>query len=171
MFEPDRWVEHLDAHRISYVLVGGYGATLHGAQRPTYDIDVVPAWDLENLARLCDALRAVDGVSTTGPRAEGDAVTPEVLIEREVTTWQTSLGRIDVLVGIPDADGMPVGYEALQQGAIALRPAGTDIDVEVADLGDIIISKEFAGRSKDTQALPELRRIAGQASDLSRPDR
>ncbi|WP_155852222.1 hypothetical protein [Candidatus Microthrix parvicella] len=109
--------------------------------------------------------------STTGPRAEGDAVTPEVLIEREVTTWQTSLGRIDVLVGIPDADGMPVGYEALQQGAIALRPAGTDIDVEVADLGDIIISKEFAGRSKDTQALPELRRIAGQASDPSRPDR
>lgn len=107
----------------------------------------------------------------TGPRAEGDAVTPEVLIEREVTTWQTSLGRIDVLVGIPDADGMPVGYEALQQGAIALRPAGTDIDVEVADLGDIIISKEFAGRSKDTQALPELRRIAGQASDPSRPDR
>ena len=171
MFEPDRWVEHLDAHRILYVLVGGYGATLHGAQRPTYDIDVVPAWDLENLARLCDALRAVDGVSTTGPRAEGDAVTPEVLIEREVTTWQTSLGRIDVLVGIPDADGMPVGYEALQQGAIALRPAGTDIDVEVADLGDIIISKEFAGRSKDTQALPELRRIAGQASDPSRPDR
>ncbi|CCM63195.1 hypothetical protein BN381_20019 [Candidatus Microthrix parvicella RN1] len=62
MFEPDRWVEHLDAHRISYVLVGGYGATFHGAQRPTYDIDVVPAWDLENLARLCDALRAVDGV-------------------------------------------------------------------------------------------------------------
>lgn len=129
-------------------LVGGCGATLHGAQRPTYGIDVVPAWDLE-----------------------GDAVTPEVLIEREVTTWQTSLGRIDVLVGIPDADGMPVGYEALQQGAIALRPAGTDIDVEVAVLGDIIISKEFAGRSKDTQALPELRRIAGQASDPSRPDR
>lgn len=167
MFEPGRWVEHLDAHQVAYVLVGGYGATLHGAQRPTYDIDVVPAWDHENLARLCDALRAVDAVSTTGPRTEGDGITPEVLTDREVMNWQTGLGRIDVLVGIPDADGMPVGYEDLQQGSIAVRPAGTNIDVEVADLNDIITSKEFAGRSKDTLALPELRRIALQTD---RPD-
>lgn len=102
MFDPDAWIEHLNRCRVDYIVVGGYAGVLHGARRPTVDIDVVPRWDTENLARLCAALRDVEAVSTTGPRTEGAAITPEVLVDREVMTWNTSLGRIDTMVGIPD---------------------------------------------------------------------
>jgi predicted nucleotidyltransferase len=34
-------IEALDKHRVEYVLIGGYAATVDGASRPTYDIDIV----------------------------------------------------------------------------------------------------------------------------------
>ncbi len=160
MFDPDAWIEHLDRHGVDYIMVGATQppSTAPGARRPTFDIDVVPRWDTENLTRLCVALREVDAVSTTGPRTEGTAITPEVLIDREIMTWNTSLGRIDTMVGIPDAEGMPVDYEALEPRTTTVTDAHP-VEVLIADLGDIVTSKIFAGRRKDTEALPELRRL------------
>ncbi|MDZ7677381.1 MAG: hypothetical protein U5K29_02385 [Acidimicrobiales bacterium] len=51
MFDPERWVHHLEFHEVEYILAG-------------------------------------------------DDITPEVLVEREVLTWETDLGRIDTMVGI-----------------------------------------------------------------------
>lgn len=140
-------------------MVGGYAATLHGARRPTIDIDVVPRWDEANLRRLCAVLRSVAAVSTTGPRVEGEQVTVEVLVEREVMTWQTTLGRIDTLVGIPDSEGMPVDFHALLARARSMPIDDLDVVVVVASLDDVITSKQYARRRKDREALPELRRI------------
>ena len=42
-FDPERLVEVLDRHEVAYVLVGGYAARLHGARRPTYDLDIAPS--------------------------------------------------------------------------------------------------------------------------------
>ena len=50
----------LDRHRVAYVLIGGFAAQQHGASRPTEDIDITPADDPENLARLAAALRDLD---------------------------------------------------------------------------------------------------------------
>lgn len=160
VFDPAEWVRALDAAGIEYVLVGGYAGVLHGAGRPTIDIDIVPRWESRNLERLCDLLRAVDATSTTGPTVEGDPITPEVLVEREVMTWQSRLGRIDTLVGIPDADGMPVDYSQLIERAV--RDDSLGVAVAVTSLDDLITSKEYAGRRKDAEALPELRRIRAE---------
>lgn len=157
VFDPAEWVRALDAAEIEYVLVGGYAGVLHGAGRPTLDIDIVPRWEMGNLQRLCELLRDVDASSTTGPTVEGDAITPEVLVEREVMTWQSRLGRIDTLVGIPDSKGMPVDYSQLIERA--MRDDSLGVAVAVSSLDDLIVSKEFAGRHKDAEALPELRRI------------
>lgn len=46
-----------DQHHVAYVLIGGFAAQQHGATRPTEDIDITPATDPDNLARLADALR------------------------------------------------------------------------------------------------------------------
>lgn len=116
-FDPTAWLDLLHRHHVDFIVVGGYAATLHGARRPTMDIDVVPRWEAENLKRLCDALRDVDAVSTTGPPVAGDDITSDVLIDREVMTWHTSIGRIDTLVGIPDSDGMPVSFADLRDRA------------------------------------------------------
>lgn len=163
-FDPKAWVLHLEAHQVEYVLVGGVAGNLHGASRPTTDIDVVPRWNQENLERLCDALRATHATPTTGPALAPEDITPEVLIDREIMTWNTDIGRIDTLVGIPDSEGMPVDFQSLNERALQLRLG--DSEVAVAALDDVITSKEFASRAKDRKALPELYRLR----DAQRPE-
>ena len=50
--DPDRLIELLHQHSVDYVMVGGYAGLLHGATRPTIDLDVVPVWEQANLERL-----------------------------------------------------------------------------------------------------------------------
>ena len=50
----------LDRHHVEYVLIGGFAAQQHGATRPTEDMDITPASDADNLARLAAALRDLD---------------------------------------------------------------------------------------------------------------
>lgn len=166
-FDPGRLVELFHEQNVEYVMVGGYAGRVHGATRPTMDLDVVPAWERANLGRLCDALRSIDARAITGPACEGDAITPDVLIEREIMTWATAHGRLDTMVGIPDTEGLPVLYEDLTQRSKVNHVAG--FQVEIASLDDVITSKEFAGRAKDTQALPELRQLRDAAKADAAP--
>ncbi|MGH2869069.1 MAG: hypothetical protein ACRDNK_16105 [Solirubrobacteraceae bacterium] len=46
-----------ERRRVQFLIVGGFGAQLHGATRQTKDVDVCPAWDAENLERLAGRLR------------------------------------------------------------------------------------------------------------------
>lgn len=157
--EPDleRWARLLQEYEVFFVLVGGAGAQLHGATRPTLDIDVVPQWTEGNLERLCVLLRSINAESTSGLHAAGDDITPTLLTEREITTWRTDIGRIDVLLGIPDDEGMPVEFEDLTSRSSRASIAG--IQITVAGLDDIITSKRHANRAKDRAALPELERL------------
>lgn len=151
------WIRLLEDAGVAYVLVGGFAAELYGSSRVTYDIDVVPQWDDENLERLCAALRSVGAQTASGPKAAGEAITPALLREREILNWNSEIGAIDTLVGIPNSNGEPVGFgELLARGEPAqLGP----VTVILADLDDIITSKRFANRPKDQEALPELERI------------
>ena len=45
----ERVIEVLDRHAVQYMLIGGVAALLHGAQRPTLDLDLLPHSDRENL--------------------------------------------------------------------------------------------------------------------------
>ncbi len=56
VFNPRAMLAVLDRHHVEYV-VGGFAANVHGAMRPTKDIDVAPATTTQNLTRLADALR------------------------------------------------------------------------------------------------------------------
>ncbi|AKL74572.1 hypothetical protein IMCC26256_112313 [Actinobacteria bacterium IMCC26256] len=153
----EAWLTLLDKHDVKFVLVGGFAGVLHGAQRPTLDLDVVPAWTQINLMNLVTALKSVHAASRSGPLTTSDELTVQLLVEREVTNWRTDIGPIDVLVGIPDHDGLPVTFDRLRVHAetiIAFERA-----ISVASLEDIIASKEFANRRKDSEALPELRRL------------
>lgn len=47
----------LDAHKVEYVVIGGYAANLEGSTRVTTDVDVTPERSRRNLARLAAALR------------------------------------------------------------------------------------------------------------------
>lgn len=164
-----RLIAILDEHDVEYVLVGGVAATIYGAARVTYDIDVVPDWSLENLGRLADALQAMDARLRTpvSPPVEFP-LSAESLRSFEVSTWRTEIGDIDVIVGLPtERRGVLADYDALI-GTAVTRGIG-DIVIKVADLSAIIESKEALGRQADLVALPELHRLLAERRGAGTP--
>jgi len=158
-----RLVECLDRHQVEYLIVGGIGAQLYGAQRPTFDFDSLPATSKENLGRLAAAMRElraylrVGGLSDEESRALPTQVDAESLARMDISTWRTDAGDFDILTAIPTRDGGRAFYEELATRAESVE-VGT-VTVRVAALADIIASKEWADRAKDREALAELRRL------------
>lgn len=72
------------------------------------------------------------------------------------TTWRTDAGDLVVLTEVAHREGR-LGYDDLNRRAVALRL--DDYELRLIDLDDLIASKEAAGRGKDHEALPELRRL------------
>jgi hypothetical protein len=161
-----RILETLDRHGVSYLLVGGIAATIHGASRQTTDFDCMPARTKANLQRLAAALielgarLRVGGMTDEESKALG-VVIDDVMLERaQQTTWRTDAGDLDVLTEVAHRDGR-VGFEELAARSVSLRL--DEIDVRLISLDDLIASKEAANRAKDHEALPELRDLRDDA--------
>lgn len=170
-FDAERIVGVLDRHGVAYVLVGGVAARLHGASRLTWDLDLCPAWEPDNLDRLAAALRELDArLRDLPPDIELPPIAGRTLRQMNIGTWRTSAGDLDVLRDIPSGDRHHRNsYEQLVPRASSREFLGCTI--YVAALGDIITSKEVADRPKDRDALPELRALhAAQSSAPERPD-
>lgn len=156
--------ECFDRHGVEYLIVGGVGAQLHGATRPTYDFDSLPKTSGENLDRLGEALRElgaylrVEGLTDEEARALPVHLDGATLARMDISTWRTNAGDLDVLTAIPTRDGGRSRYEDLLVRASSVDFGG--VPVRVAALEDIIASKEWADRPKDRAALDELRRLA-----------
>ena len=150
----------LDAHSVRYVVVGGLAATVHGATRVTFDIDLVPEWTDANLGRLASALVDADAAlqAPDSPAPVAFPIDARSLRQFEVSTWRTRLGDLDIIVGTPTVTrGRLANYEALSISAHERKAFG--VTILVADLDDIIESKEALGRESDLVALPELHRL------------
>ena len=167
---PPLRVEHLlrtlDEHDVRYVIVGGLAAAAQGAGRVTFDIDVVPDWSTENLDHLANALRALNAkLRVPGSSDPVDyALDARSLRGFEVSTWRTDSGDLDVIIGTPTVHrGRLAGFDELVDRAHALEAYG--LTILVADLGDIIESKEVLAREPDLVALPELRRLQARLTD------
>jgi hypothetical protein len=163
LLDRDRIIECLGRHRVEYLLVGGIGAQMHGAARPTGDFDSLPATSKDNLDRLASAMRElnarlrVDGMTDEESRALPLPIDAESLARMDISTWRTDAGDLDVLTAIPTRDGGRAGFEDLV--ARSERVEVDDVTVMVAGLDDIIASKEWADRPKDREALLELREL------------
>jgi hypothetical protein len=150
----------LDRHAVRYVVVGGLAATVHGATRVTFDIDLVPEWTDDNLDRLASALRDAGAkLQAPGP---GEPIAFPIdarsLRQFEVSTWRTRLGDLDVIIGTPTATrGLLARYDTLAPRAVERKAFG--VTILVADLDDVIESKQALGRESDLVALPELHRL------------
>lgn len=167
----ERLLTTLDEHGVQFVVVGGLAAAAQGAARVTFDIDVVPAWSDENLARLAAALDALDARLRVPGTDEpvSYALDAPSLRGFEVSTWRTDAGDLDVIVGTPTSErGRLAGYDDLAERAHQLHAYG--LTIAVADLGDIIESKQALAREPDLAALPELRRLQRRLADQPEPD-
>ena len=157
MAEPDplKILGALERNRVRFVLIGAAAARVAGAPIATEDIDVTPASDRANIARLADALRELHARLRSPSDKAGVPfpVDAEVLGTAQTWTLTTMYGDLDIAF-TPSGTR---GYRDLRREALRTR-LGVGLHVNVASLRDVIRSKEAAGRDKDLAQLPILRR-------------
>lgn len=101
--DVERIVRCLDQHGVLYLVVGGIGARLYGAQRRTFDFDSLPKTSKENLGRLAAAMREltahlrVGGLSDQEAKALPTQIDADFLGRMDISTWRTDAGDLDVL--------------------------------------------------------------------------
>jgi hypothetical protein len=81
----------------------------------------------------------------------------ETLLNFGSSTWMTDAGPLDLLVELRDRDGGRHDFVDLSARAVGYEVG--ELTVLLASLDDIVASKEFAGRDKDRDALPELNEL------------
>lgn len=161
-FRPEDILRVLDEHDVRYVLIGGLAAVLHGSAHPTYDVDITPERSTPNLARLSDALRALDA----RVRVEGVGGGLTFRHDADSLAGMTTINLVTV-AGDLDVAMAPAGlpeFSEWSRDAVDLVVLG--VPVTVASLDAVVRSKEAAGRPKDRVALPMLRELLAR---LQRP--
>ncbi len=153
---PAAIVAALNRHEVRYVVIGAFAAIAQQAPIPaTRDIDLTPETSRDNLARLSRALTDLGAKIRTEAVPEGlpfnhDATS---LAAAEVWNLICADGEFDISF---HPSGFAGGYAQLEVNARRLRVG--EVEVVVADLADVIRSKEAAGRPKDLRVLPSLYR-------------
>lgn len=143
-------------HRVDYVVIGAFAAIAQQAPiAPTRDIDFTPEESTENLRRLSAALKELEARIRTGVDAGGVAFDHDARSLRRADMWNLicRYGEFDIAFR---PAGFETGYAGLVGRARRLLVNGTEI--LVADLDDVIRSKELAGRPKDLRVLHALYR-------------
>lgn len=160
-FKPRAMLGVLDDHHVEYVVVGGFAANVHGAVRPTKDIDVAPATTRDNLTRLAAALRELKAGIRVDELPEGLPfdISAAALKGMTMLNLRSQFGDLDLTFS---PAGFPAGYADLIGRAREHVVDG--LTIRVAALQDVITSKATANRPKDQDALPELIRLARQAA-------
>jgi len=156
-------LEVLNRHEVEYVVIGAFAAIAQQAPIPaTRDIDLTPNASMDNLARLSEALRELDARIRVEGIIAGLAFDHDAASLGRAQMWNLicRYGEFDLSFFPSAFDG---GYEQLSVRAHRVTVEGTV--VVIADLADVITSKEAAGRPKDIQVLPTLIRHQRKMSD------
>ena len=135
-------LELFNAHKVEYIIVGGYALAFHGAPRYTGDIDIYVRPEDKNAARIISAL-AEFGFGSVGLSAE-DFERPEQVIQLGVPPV-----RVDIITSIAG-----ISWDETFSG----RVAGKYGDIQVHYIGreQFIINKRAVARKKDLADLEAL---------------
>jgi predicted nucleotidyltransferase len=140
---------------IDFLVIGGVAVGYHGHIRATKDVDVVPAPDASNLAKLASVLRRLDAKVEGAQEFESDEL-PDPLDPGALAlggNWvlMTRLGRLDIMQWLGDD---PL-WEKLSPAAIQDQIG--DIRVKFVSYEDLVALKELAARPEDLTDLERLR--------------
>ena len=166
-FEPALLLKALVDGGVDFVVIGGIAALLHGDDAATSDTDTTVRATPANLQALVDVITALEGRLLV-PVNERQEATVDVAVTAETFSALTSarfLTRYGVLDVVLQPDGI-ADYQRWRQAATIVHIEG--VGVAVAALGDVIASKEAAGREKDRNALPRLRALRRMIDELDR---
>lgn len=140
---------------VDFLVIGGVAVGYHGHIRATKDIDVVPASDPANLARLVRVLEQleaqVEGAAEFDANELPDPLDPEVLAEGGNWVLLTRLGRLDIMQWIGEEEL----WARLSPAAVEDEIGG--LQIKMISYEDLIALKEEAGRPEDLSDLKRLR--------------
>jgi hypothetical protein len=141
----------LKDHDVRFIVVGGLASVLNGAPINTFDLDIVPDRDPENLDRLLKVLDGLDAIYRIQPHRR---FKPNIshLLSPGHQNLMTNCGALDVLGTI----GTGLTYDDLLPHTIEVAVVA-DLRVSVLGLAKIIELKEELRRDKDLAMLPTLR--------------
>ncbi|MBX3200416.1 MAG: hypothetical protein KF850_14685 [Labilithrix sp.] len=145
---PDfvEFIASLNAHRVRYLLVGGYAVAFHARPRATKDVDVWIDRTPANAKRSQKAISEFLG-------EEPDSIALEKLLdERTVLVLGRSPVRIDVLTGL---EGLPF-RDAWKERVVATFGAEP---APYIGLDHLILVKEIAGRPVDREDVRVLKGV------------
>ena len=135
-------LELFNAHKVEYMIVGGYALAFHGAPRFTGDMDVYIKPSLENAKRILLALNEF-GFGSVGLRKE-DFEHPDKVVQLGFPPV-----RIDIITSITG-----VSWEDAYHDCVTGKYG--DITVQYIGLNDFIKNKRSMGRKKDQADLEAL---------------
>ena len=147
----------LMTHGVDAIVIGGYAATIHGSPLATFDVDVVPRNERENLERLSAALHELDA---RGRNSEDE---PQPFHHDATSLAGSVFWNLTTKHGDLDITFSPTGtqgYPDLRRDAVHVMLHGTPI--LVSSLADVVRSKQAAGRDKDLRSLPILRELLAE---------
>lgn len=138
---------------VTFMVVGGVAAALHGSSRMTQDLDIVYSRDEVNLQRIVDALQAYSPYLRGAPSGLPFLWDLQTLNNSINLTLSTSFGALDLLGEITGGGA----YEDLVDDSIDVE--GFGFQFKILDLEKLIVVKRAAGRPKDLEAISELQDI------------
>lgn len=149
-FDPQKILEALAQHNVEFIVVGGVAAIYHASPYATFDLDICPAGDDDNLRRLAAALTEMDARMrfTDEPEPIRIDFSPQILLAVPVLNLETRWGALDLIHSPAGANG----FADLRRDAIEVELRG--LKIAVASRSDILRSKEALYRDKD---LPTIR--------------
>lgn len=145
VLDIERLTAVLRRHAVRYVVIGGIAVIAHGHVRATFDVDLIPDPDPENLVRLAAALAELDA-RVRGVDAhllDVDPTDPAQLAGGANWTLVTAAGWVDVMLEVPGARP----FADLSADAVILNDAA----LPVVGRDDLVAMKRASGRPRDLQ--------------------
>jgi hypothetical protein len=146
---------------VSFVIIGGVAATVHGSARLTSDLDIVYERSRENLARMVSALSPLEPYLRGAPAGLPFRFDVETLRRGLNFTLTTTAGPLDLLGELSGVGDYRAVYEVSEEVRLF------DSVHRCINLDALIISKRAAGRTKDFEAVAELEMIRDEARGSS----
>lgn len=122
-FSPRQVLQAFTDCRVVFVLVGMGAAYLQGVPYPTYNTDITPMPDRDNMERANNAVRALGSGPSTGRQRTKELSTDPI------RRFGTAAGSVNLVPALPDVGG----YDKLRQQANRLD-LGTGLAVWAAAL-------------------------------------
>ena len=157
-FDPKSILTALQAGAVSCVVIGGLARVARGSDEVTTGVDICPALQSANVARLETALAEMRAVRHDG----AEFIVDQAHLRAEpVINLSTQFGELK-LIAAPA--GVPRGYDALRAGATS-EHLGGGLRPEIASTGDLVAMSAALRRDEDIKRMPALRRILELEAD------